>query len=189
MPLELFATESAYYLFAQRPGEPDDSLLENSVGYLEVVLTTATISLLLFLVEVARKFGLMARIAMIYNKSRDGDYSFRISRCKVEDCSEITCRGCNSSSSSVSSATIPVGTPCTATISTIANTFSSALPNRKLVEMVRSSLETFGFGKNTMLCTSLCCDELNRPLEYDLSDAFGNSFNIGGKKMLIHVLV
>ena len=172
MPLELFSTESAYYLFAERPAELNESL-EISVGYLEVVLTTATISFLLFLVEIARKLGLMARIAMIYNKSRDGDYSLKFCQYKAEDSHVYSC----------SSSTTLIGSPGAATISTIANTFSTALPNRKLVEWVRASLEVFGFiGGNAMLCTSFCCDELNRSLEHDLSQEFGDNFNIGGER-------
>ena len=176
MPLELFSTESAYYLFAERPAELNESL-EISAGYLEVVLTTATIAFLLFLVEVARKLGLMARIAMIYNKSRDGDYSLKFCQCKAEDTQVYSC------SSNCSSSNMLIGSPSAATISTIANTFSTALPNRKLVEWVRASLEVFGFiGGNAMLCTSFCCDELNRSLEHDLSQEFGDNFNIGGER-------
>jgi hypothetical protein len=54
---------------------------------------------------------------------------------------------------------------------------------------VRASLGVFGFtGKNSLLCTSLCCDELSRHLEHDLCEEFGENFGIGGEKM-IHLLV
>ena len=33
---------------------------------------------------------------------------------------------------------------------------------------------------NTLLCTSLCCDELARCLEDDFVKVYGNNFNLGG---------
>ena len=33
---------------------------------------------------------------------------------------------------------------------------------------------------NTLLCTSLCCDELARSLEDDLNKVYGHNFNLGG---------
>ena len=63
----------------------------------------------------------------------------------------------------------------------IAATFPGALTNAELVEMVQSTLESAGYdSKNTLLATSLCCDEVNRPLESDFSDAFESNFNMGG---------
>ena len=69
-------------------------------------------------------------------------------------------------------------------LSKIASTFPRALPNHKLIEKVKASLAPFGFGKHSVLCTSLCCDEVNRPLEYGLWEAFGEHFNIGGETLL-----
>ena len=47
--------------------------------------------------------------------------------------------------------------------------------------MITSKLQTVGFKNSaSLLCTSLCCDEVNRPLENALKPAFGDHFNIGG---------
>lgn len=35
-------------------------------------------------------------------------------------------------------------------------------------------------GENTLLATSLCCDELARQLEDDFNNIYGNNFNLGG---------
>ena len=36
---------------------------------------------------------------------------------------------------------------------------------------------------NTLLATSLCCDELARTLEDDFLDVYGKNFNLGGLGM------
>jgi Limiting CO2-inducible proteins B/C beta carbonyic anhydrases len=45
---------------------------------------------------------------------------------------------------------------------------------------VSEQLAQYGYGKSTLLCTSLCCDEANRALEVGLQKAFGDHFHIGG---------
>jgi hypothetical protein len=41
-------------------------------------------------------------------------------------------------------------------------------------------LEKYGYGKKTLLATSLCCDELARPLENDFAAVYGRPFCMGG---------
>lgn len=64
--------------------------------------------------------------------------------------------------------------------SKIMRTYPKALPNHDLVERVTAELQHYGYGKNSLLCTSLCCDEVNRPLEKDFQANFGDHFNIAG---------
>ena len=59
--------------------------------------------------------------------------------------------------------------------------FPGALDNRALVTKVVDALAGKGFtGANTLLATSLCCDELARQLEDDFNGIYGNNFNLGG---------
>jgi hypothetical protein len=59
--------------------------------------------------------------------------------------------------------------------------FPGALDNRALVTKVVDALAGKGFtGANTLLATSLCCDELARQLEGDFNGIYGNNFNLGG---------
>lgn len=59
--------------------------------------------------------------------------------------------------------------------------FPGAISNKVLEEAVVSILAKKGFqGSNTLLCTSLCCDELARVLEDDLGRVYGQNFFLGG---------
>jgi len=59
--------------------------------------------------------------------------------------------------------------------------FPNALSNEELVTRVVTKLSSKGYtGANTLLATSLCCDELARQLEDDLTGIYGNNFNLGG---------
>lgn len=49
-----------------------------------------------------------------------------------------------------------------------------------LVDRVCRSLAGYGFGKNSLLATSLCSDEVTRPLEQAFGSVFGHHFSIGG---------
>jgi len=63
----------------------------------------------------------------------------------------------------------------------IEDTFPGALTNEQLVDKLTAALKAKGYddGK-TLVATSLCCDEVNRPLETELSEAFDTNFNMGG---------
>jgi hypothetical protein len=59
--------------------------------------------------------------------------------------------------------------------------FPGAITNQELVQTVVSSLSKKGYnGENTLLATSLCCDELARKLEDDFNGIYGKNFNLGG---------
>lgn len=59
--------------------------------------------------------------------------------------------------------------------------FPGALTNQELVTSTVNVLATKGYnGENTLLATSLCCDELARQLEDDFNGIYGNNFNLGG---------
>lgn len=60
-------------------------------------------------------------------------------------------------------------------------TFPGALNYETLEKRVVEKLGTKGFTPaNTLLATSLCCDELARNLEKDLAKVYGKNFNLGG---------
>ena len=59
--------------------------------------------------------------------------------------------------------------------------FPRSINNRKLEISVVKVLAEKGYtGENTLLATSLCCDELARRLEDDFVKVYGNNFNLGG---------
>jgi len=59
--------------------------------------------------------------------------------------------------------------------------FPGALSNEDMVTDAVALLAQKGYnGSNTLLATSLCCDELARQLEDDFNGIYGNNFNLGG---------
>lgn len=55
------------------------------------------------------------------------------------------------------------------------------MTNKDLVTKAVEILAGKGYnGENTLLATSLCCDELARQLEDDFNGIYGNNFNLGG---------
>jgi len=58
--------------------------------------------------------------------------------------------------------------------------FPDALANNELIYRVTNTLKKYGYGKTTLLATSLCCDEVNRALENDFEKHYGSHFNMGG---------
>ena len=59
--------------------------------------------------------------------------------------------------------------------------FPGALTNKELLQMIDTTLTKAGYDKDkTLVACSLCCDEVNRPLELDLADAYTSNFNMGG---------
>lgn len=64
---------------------------------------------------------------------------------------------------------------------TVQSHFGGAISNQDLVTSTARLLASQGFhGENTLLATSLCCDELARQLEDDFNGIYGNNFNLGG---------
>jgi hypothetical protein len=58
--------------------------------------------------------------------------------------------------------------------------FPRAITNAELVAKVKEALQPYGFGKSSLLATSLCCDEVNRVLELDFAKEYGDNFSMGG---------
>lgn len=64
---------------------------------------------------------------------------------------------------------------------TLKGLFPDALTNQELETRAVKALADKGYGaSNTLLATSLCCDELARRLEDDFCNVYGNNFNLGG---------
>lgn len=66
------------------------------------------------------------------------------------------------------------------TINKLMRSFPKAITNSELVSRVSTALEKYGYGESTLLATSLCCDEVNRELDLDLSKIYGDHFSMGG---------
>lgn len=62
----------------------------------------------------------------------------------------------------------------------VAMAFPGALTNAELMKRISERLEPYGYGKTTMVATSLCCDEVNRPLEKALAKTYDEPFVMGG---------
>lgn len=63
----------------------------------------------------------------------------------------------------------------------VASIFPRALPNKNFLENLSYILKENGFSrKNTLVATSLCCDEVNRTLETELKKIYGDHFAMGG---------
>ena len=62
----------------------------------------------------------------------------------------------------------------------IGRVFHGALRNGKLVASVSRALKKYGYGKKSLVATSFCADEINRPLETALSKKFSSHFSMGG---------
>jgi len=63
----------------------------------------------------------------------------------------------------------------------VKDTFPGALSNADLIKKVSQTLESNGFSSDkTLVATSLCCDEVNRPLELDFNEKYDTNFNMGG---------
>jgi Limiting CO2-inducible proteins B/C beta carbonyic anhydrases len=63
--------------------------------------------------------------------------------------------------------------------------FPGALSNAELVAKTVNALEKYGYGKTTLLATSFCCDEVNRPLEEDFAKPYGQQFNMVSEIVII----
>ncbi len=59
--------------------------------------------------------------------------------------------------------------------------YPDAIPNDELINKVKETLGKHGYTEsNTMLATSICCDEANRVLERDFAAVYGEHFSMGG---------
>jgi hypothetical protein len=58
--------------------------------------------------------------------------------------------------------------------------FPGALTNKELSAFIRKKLAKYNYGNTSLVATSLCCDEVNRPLEKELKRLYGSYFSMGG---------
>lgn len=66
-------------------------------------------------------------------------------------------------------------------IEAVKATYPGALDNAALAKKVIPALEKYGYNKkNTLVATSLCCDEVNRELEKEFAKVYGDNFSMGG---------
>ena len=179
MPLELYSTEHVYRLaHAVQPeaaagsgGSGGPSL---ELGYYEVVLATALVALAAFLVDLVRKVVAPPRVG--------GDTS--LPRGKAVAASPARSER---SGGSILPDLLPVlggGGAASAiqrtTRGRIEKFFPGAVVNQELVEHIKEALQPFGYGETSLIATSLCCDEVNRPLEKDLASMYDHYFAMGG---------
>jgi len=67
------------------------------------------------------------------------------------------------------------------TVAKVLSAFPGALTNSELSAKVKETLTKSGFdAEKTLLATSLCCDEVNRVLEKELGETYGDNFSMGG---------
>jgi len=66
-------------------------------------------------------------------------------------------------------------------IGKVQEAFPGALPSHRMAKQAARLLEKHGYkDTNTLLSTSLCSDEVNRDIEDEMRQYFGNSYAIGG---------
>lgn len=70
--------------------------------------------------------------------------------------------------------------PYQATVNSIEECFPGALTNEQFCKLIKKNLAKHGYGDDSLVATSLCCDEVNRTLEKDLSKLYGQYFSFGG---------
>jgi len=58
--------------------------------------------------------------------------------------------------------------------------FPGAMRNKDIVRRVTATLKKYSYGRSSLLATSLCCDEVNRDLEKEFINAYGDNFSMGG---------
>jgi hypothetical protein len=69
----------------------------------------------------------------------------------------------------------------TTVIDRIATEFPGAVKGADLTKNVQKALDESGYSNDkTLLATSLCCDEVNRELERDLTAKYSQNFSMGG---------
>lgn len=66
-------------------------------------------------------------------------------------------------------------------VSSVKATYPGAIDNASLAKKVFPALQKYGYNiNNTLLATSLCCDEVNRELEKEFRKLYGDNFSMGG---------
>lgn len=160
--------------------EPDDVILEISPELVQLFLCVfcAWGLLILFEIDVIRRKiadGLGFSTAPV---SESPVASYKIPNDNVQWVSGNSSPPSNSAISKPKAAAKPV--PNLVTLNKVLQSYPGAITNDELVSRVKSALDKFGYGKSSLLATSLCCDEVNRELDLDLSKLYGEHFSMGG---------
>eukprot|EP00547_Thalassionema_nitzschioides_P007332 CAMPEP_0194210510 /NCGR_PEP_ID=MMETSP0156-20130528/8635_1 /TAXON_ID=33649 /ORGANISM="Thalassionema nitzschioides, Strain L26-B" /LENGTH=435 /DNA_ID=CAMNT_0038937867 /DNA_START=132 /DNA_END=1439 /DNA_ORIENTATION=- len=70
--------------------------------------------------------------------------------------------------------------PAPKNLEALKEAFPGAIPISQLVGHVTATLAHHDYGSSTLLATSLCCDEVNRDLEREFVEHYGEHFSMGG---------
>ena len=63
----------------------------------------------------------------------------------------------------------------------VGSVYPGSIPDHRLAKACRKILSPLGFSEdNTLVTTSLCCDEVCRDLEDEFRSIYGSNFNMGG---------
>lgn len=66
-------------------------------------------------------------------------------------------------------------------VAKVQEAFPGAIKSSELASKIQSVLSKHGYqDKTTLVATSLCCDEVNRELELDITDIYNHNFSMGG---------
>ena len=64
-------------------------------------------------------------------------------------------------------------------MSKVEEAYPGALPSHRMAKEVSKLLESHGYdSETTLFATSLCCDEVNRDIEDEMRQYFGNSYSL-----------
>ena len=192
MPLELYSTESAYFLAKRHQGSLVEPIVsrEVSVGsYSAVVLVTAAVALLWFLLNLVRKrLGWRKEIIVPRltnnNNNQSGADSPKLrhlSHAGWESGSNININASDSTATTVvvgntskNSTVVTGGTGATwkfntpelpvllfnsATVAQITKCFPGAIVCQDLVRNIKDALEPYGYGTKTTLVATSLCPE------------------------------
>lgn len=98
----------------------------------------------------------------------------------VDNTKKLAAIGAGAFALGISAKSIFSGTDDTPMMKSIETSFPSAVKNNELVNMVQSALDKYDYGKDSLVATSLCADEVNRVLEKDFSKVYDYNFHMGG---------
>lgn len=62
----------------------------------------------------------------------------------------------------------------------IYDSFPGAITDEQFCSMIKGNLQRYNFGETSLVATSLCSDEVNRPLEKIIANLYGSYYSMGG---------
>ena len=168
MPMELYSTEMAYKIAHTEPCpcQVEDA---SSVGYYQVLVATALVTLVALLVDLVWKLM----------KSHPINMTSDIKMCSTPRIEKAMLRGTSPAGKTFEHIKI-LPSFSNHTLVQMQKWFPGAVVNQDLVKSIKESLEPYGYGESSLIATSLCCDEVNRPLEKELAGIYDHYFAMGG---------